>query len=189
MSMYNEIDWRRNDNGKTCTRNSSSVAECAKKFSRGHWSFFALGSEEKWYVTLAHEPDGLLKKGAEEMLIICAESRHPFFRGMNECFVRRISGKQRWWETSTHYNAEPTTAELLQRVIAAVNQLNVYGAVGGWCQDVARRIKAHSAPSKESPVSNAELPRLKSHQRTYRTSPNHNLESWSPRKLGTATRR
>ena len=80
MSMYNEIDWRRNDNGKTCTRNSSSVAECAKKFSRGHWSFFALGSEEKWYVTLAHEPDGLLKKGAEEMLIICAESRHPFFQ-------------------------------------------------------------------------------------------------------------
>ena len=90
------------------------------------------------------------------MLIVCAESGHPFFIGMNECFVQRISAKQRWWETSTHYNAEPTTAELLLRINATVNQLNVYGDVGDWCQDLARRIKAHFPLSKETPVANAD---------------------------------
>ena len=57
-------------------------------------------------------------------------------------------------KTSIHYNAEPTTAELLLRIIVSVNQLIVYGAVAGSCHDLAQRIKALSPPSTGTPVVN-----------------------------------
>ena len=81
MSMFNDIDWSQKGNDEKSISNSEKVKTYAKRFSQGHWSFFVPGSEEKWYATLAHKPDGLWTKVAEEMLIIFAESGHLVFRG------------------------------------------------------------------------------------------------------------
>ena len=65
MSMCNDVDWRLKGNEEVCLQNSSSVAAYAAKLPKGHWSFFRLRSEEKWYSTLAV---------AELMMIIVRES-------------------------------------------------------------------------------------------------------------------
>ena len=44
---YNDIGSNQKDSEEICKRNSSSVAECARDFPRGHWSFLGPGSEEK----------------------------------------------------------------------------------------------------------------------------------------------
>ena len=36
MSIYNDIEWTRKDHREVCLNNSSSVAEYAKSFSKGH---------------------------------------------------------------------------------------------------------------------------------------------------------
>ena len=96
-----------------------------------------------------------------------------------ECFIQ---GGAR---ASAQYNAEPKTAELLLRIIVSVNQ-RVNGAVADWCQDLAQQIKAHSPPSTGTPVANVEDdPASQVPQRTKIT----NLEFWSPRRLGAATRK
>ena len=38
--------------------NSQTVANYARKFPRGHWSFLGPGSEKKWYGTSTDKPDG-----------------------------------------------------------------------------------------------------------------------------------
>ena len=52
MSTFNDIEWEEKGNAKRCEYNSQTVAECAGKFPRGHWSFLGPGSEEKWCGTL-----------------------------------------------------------------------------------------------------------------------------------------
>ena len=51
MSMYNDIVWRENGNEDMRFANSKIVAEHAKRFAHGHWSFLGPGSEKKWYGT------------------------------------------------------------------------------------------------------------------------------------------
>ena len=87
-----------------------SVAEYGQAFSRGHWSFFGPGSEEKWYVTLIYKPDVLWDKFAEEMLLFL-ESGHLVLRGTSP-LSRRLVESIGDGKTSIHYNAEPATAEL-----------------------------------------------------------------------------
>ena len=49
MSMYNDTVRRSKDFEEMCIANSLTVAEYAKLFSPGHWSFLGPGSENKWY--------------------------------------------------------------------------------------------------------------------------------------------
>ena len=58
LSMYNDIEWRAKGNKEICEYHSQTVAICARKFARGHWSFLGRGSEEKWYGTCTDKPDG-----------------------------------------------------------------------------------------------------------------------------------
>ena len=51
MSMYNDIAWREKGNREVCVANSFMVADYARKFAQGHWSFLGLGSEKKRYGT------------------------------------------------------------------------------------------------------------------------------------------
>ena len=44
-SMFNDIVWDAKGNKEQCEYNSQAVAEHARKFSRGHWSFLGPGSE------------------------------------------------------------------------------------------------------------------------------------------------
>ena len=48
MSMYNDIVWQAKGNNEQCEYNSQTVANYARKFPRGLWSFLEHGSEEKW---------------------------------------------------------------------------------------------------------------------------------------------
>ena len=56
------------------------VAEYARQFPRGHWSFLVPGSEKKWYGTYDGIPSGYWTQTAEKMLLNFEKSGHPIFR-------------------------------------------------------------------------------------------------------------
>ena len=56
MSMYNDIEWEQKET-KKYVNNSQTVANYARKFPRGHWSFLGPGSEQKWYGTQTSHTD------------------------------------------------------------------------------------------------------------------------------------
>ena len=58
MSMFNDIEWTKRGNLEQCISNSEHFKEYAKRFSRGHWTFFGLGDEKKWYGTLSFSLEG-----------------------------------------------------------------------------------------------------------------------------------
>ena len=81
ISMYNDIGWGRKGNEERWESNSSSGAKDARKFPWWHWSFFGHGpSEEKWFFTLVHRPDGLWNRVAQQMIFL-AKSGNLVFRG------------------------------------------------------------------------------------------------------------
>ena len=43
MSMYSDIEWRVTGNKERCEHNSQTVADYARRFPRGHWSFLGPG--------------------------------------------------------------------------------------------------------------------------------------------------
>ena len=85
--------------------------------------------------------------------------------------------------TSIHDTADPTTAEPLLRIIVCVNQVSTCGAIADWCQDLAQRIAAHSPLSAGTPLQMWIMTQsLKSHPRTYRTSPTHQCSNMGARR-------
>ena len=56
------------------------MAEYAKKFSLGHWSFLGPGSKTKWNATDTFRPGGEWDRVAELMMINFSESGYPTFR-------------------------------------------------------------------------------------------------------------
>ena len=55
--MVNDIVWDAKGNKEQFVHKLKAVAEYARKFPRGHWSFLELGSEEKWYGNFSRKPD------------------------------------------------------------------------------------------------------------------------------------
>ena len=51
MSMFNDIVWDTKGSDEFRENNSKTIEEYAERFTRGHSSFLALGSEKKWYGT------------------------------------------------------------------------------------------------------------------------------------------
>ena len=70
----------RSENEQACLANSTLVAEYAKKFSLGHWSFLGPGSDTKWNGTDTFKPGGEWDRVAELMMLNLSESGHPTFR-------------------------------------------------------------------------------------------------------------
>ena len=97
MPMYNDIAWREEGNTERCEYNSQTVAELARKFPRGHWSFLGPGSERKWYATFTDKPDGCWDKIAENM-----DDEFLIFQSSNisclQCFWERRIEKQSSWQ-------------------------------------------------------------------------------------------
>ena len=58
MSMYNDIIWREQGRTEKCDTNSVAVANYARRFPLGRWSFLGPGSEKKCYGTYSDKPDG-----------------------------------------------------------------------------------------------------------------------------------
>ena len=69
MSVYNDIVWREKGNEELCVANSKTVADYARKFAHGHWSFLGLGSEKKLYETHTYKPNGTWDRVAEDMML------------------------------------------------------------------------------------------------------------------------
>ena len=80
MSMFNDIAWVAKGNREQCVHNSQAVAEFARKFSRGHWSFLGPGPQEKWYGTYTDKADGSWDRMAQEMMDNFSRSGHTIFR-------------------------------------------------------------------------------------------------------------
>ena len=59
--------------------NSFDVADYARKFAQGHWSFLGPGSEKKWYGTHVYKPNGELDEVADIMIVNFSEGGHPVF--------------------------------------------------------------------------------------------------------------
>ena len=141
MSMYNDIVWDGKGNKEQCEYNSQTVAEYASKFPRGHWSFLGPGSEQKWYETFSHKPDGSWDRMAEEMMKNFSRSAHPIFRA-SSAFERgelRSKGGRR---KSIHFNGSTENIELLLRTVISANQLSIYGAIADLCDEIPKRINA-----------------------------------------------
>ena len=67
MSMYTDIESEARGKER-CEYNSQTVADFARRFPRGHWSFLEPGSEEKMYGTHTNRPDGSWNQSAENMM-------------------------------------------------------------------------------------------------------------------------
>ena len=61
MSMYNDIGWRERGTTENVT-NCITVANYARKFLPGHWSFLGPGSEKKWSETYSGKWHGEWEK-------------------------------------------------------------------------------------------------------------------------------
>ena len=134
--MYIDIEWKAKGNKEHCT-----VANYARKFHRGHWSFLGLGSEEKWNATNTDKPDGSWDRMAEEMMLNFSGSCHPIFRA-SSAFERGESRSKGGGKKSIHFNGSHENIELLLRTVISVNQPSNYGAVADLCDEGPKGIRA-----------------------------------------------
>ena len=121
MSIFNDIEWDAQGNKEQCEYNSQAVAECARKFPRGHSSFLEYG-------TCTHKPDGSWDRMAEEMMANFSRSGHPIFRA-SSAFERGELRSKGGRKKSIHFNVSNETIELLLRTVISANQLSICGAI------------------------------------------------------------
>ena len=128
MSMYNDIVWHAKGHKEQCEYTSQTVADYARKFPRGHWSFLGPGSEEKWYGTYTDKPDGSWDRMDEEMMANFSRSGHPVSLASSPFEGGELRSKE-GGKKSIHFNGSNETIELLLRTVISANQLSVYGRI------------------------------------------------------------
>ena len=109
------------------------VANYARRFPLGRWSFLGPGSGKKWYGTYSDKPDGDWDKTAEEMMLNFAEGSHPIFRATSALERGQLRSKEKG-KKSIHFNGSEENIELIFRTVISVNQLSIYGAVADLCR-------------------------------------------------------
>ena len=138
-TLYGEKTEKR----EACVANSLMVADYARKFAQGHWSFLGPGSEKKWYGTHVYTPNGEWDDVADMMMINLSESGHPVSR-VSIAFERRDLKSKGKGKLSIHFNGSDETVEVILRKVISVNQLSVYGAVAEMCDELACIISGSS---------------------------------------------
>ena len=128
MSMNNDIAWDAKGNQERCEYNSQTVANYARKFLRGHWSFLWPGSGKKWYGTYSDKPDGSWDKTAENMMKNFSDSGHPKFRA-SSVFERGELRSKGGGRKSFRFNGSDKNIELLLHTVISANLLRVYRAI------------------------------------------------------------
>ena len=132
MSMFNEISWGSKENERECELSAQLVSMYAKRCSPGKWSFFAPGSDKKWYSALERKPQGEWDRVAELMMMMMmmefSESGHPVFRATSPLSRGTLKSKA-GAKLSIHFCADQGTIETVFRTLISVNQLSIYGAV------------------------------------------------------------
>ena len=149
MSKYNDIEWKAKGNKERCEYNSQTVANYARKFPRGHWSFLEPRSEQKWYGIYTDKPDGSWDRIAENMMSNFSDSGHPIFRELRS----KGRGKK-----SIHFNGSNETIELLLRTVISANQLSVYGAVADLWNELSEGLRATVKPEAPDHLETMEIP-------------------------------
>ena len=119
---------------ETMKKNANLVSLYAKRFGKGQWTFIGPGSEKKWYSISEDSPQGEWDHTAEKMLIEFAESGCPIFRATSPLSRGRLKSKDHG-KSSIHYAADLETIETIFRIIVSANQLSLYGAVAGMCEE------------------------------------------------------
>ena len=157
MSMYSDIAWQAKGNAETCENNSRAVANYARRFPRGHWSFLGPGSEKKWYGTFSEKPDGSGDKTVEDMMLELAETIHPMFRASIALERGELRSKGGGKKT-IHFNGSEPNVEFILRAIVSANQLSVYGAVADLCRELSKDTMASGKPEAHYLLETTEIP-------------------------------
>ena len=93
MSMYNDIAWQETGNKERCEYNSQAVAEYARRFFCGHWSFLEPGSDEKWYGTYTDKPNGSWDRMGQEIMAKFSGCGHLIFRSSSAFEIGELRSK------------------------------------------------------------------------------------------------
>ena len=144
--MCNGVDKTNTENYKECFSNSEKVKDFAKRFPLGH---SAQEKKKKWYGTHTCKPQGKWNSAADVMVDNFKDSRHPVCRTtstLDRCFLEKKSGR-----CLVQFNAESANVELLFRKINSANQLNIYGAVANWCDELTQLIHGHTHLNMKNP--------------------------------------
>ena len=101
VSMYNDIVWRERGDEEMCIANFKIVANYAKRFAHGHWSYLGPGSEKEWLRTSRTE-NGITSLRTWWSTSLKVDIQHS----VDPVFCTRIFAKQRrrnivyvfrWW--------------------------------------------------------------------------------------------
>ena len=157
MSMYNDIPCGERGNTEKCILNSVTVANYARRFLLGRWSFLGPGSEKKWYGTCSDKPDGEWDMTAEIMMLNFAESGHPIFRATSALEERELRSKENG-NKSIHFNGGEETIELILRTIISVNQLSIYGAEADLCKELSKYSEIAGKLAANEDLESMEIP-------------------------------
>ena len=157
MSMYNDIVWWEQGTTEKCEYNSLTVANYARRFPRGRWSFLRPGSEKKWYETYSDKPDGDWEKTAEQMMLNLAESSHPIFRATSVLDRGKLRSKGEG-KKSIHFNGSEENIELILRTIISANQHSIYGAVADLCKELSKDSRASGTLDANEYFETMEIP-------------------------------
>ena len=157
LSMYNDFEWRAKGNEERCEYNSQTVANYARKFPRGHWSFLGPGSEKKWYGTYTDKPNGSWDKIAENMMTNFSDSGHPIFRASSP-FERGELRSKEHGKKSLHFNGCDENIEWLLRTVISANPLSVDGAAADFCNELPKDLRAPGKTAAPDQVETMETP-------------------------------
>ena len=149
--------WRERGNTEKCIVNSVTVANYARRFLLGRWSFFGPGSEKKWYGTYSDKPDGDWDKTAERMMLNFAESGHPIFHATSALERGELRSKGKG-KKSIHFNGGDDTIELILHTIISVNQLSIYGAEADLCKELAKAFEVAGKLAANEDLESMEIP-------------------------------
>ena len=156
-----DIVWDAKGNKEQCVHNSQAVAEYARQFPRGHWSFLGLGSEEKWYETNSQKPDGSWDRMAEEMMANDSRSGHPIFRASRALARGKLRSKV-GRKKSIHFNDSNENIELLLRTVISASQLSIYGAIADLCDELSEVFWVPVKPAAPKHLEKVEIPTVRS---------------------------
>ena len=111
---------QRKHNTEVCVANSMKVAQDAKRFPHGHWSFLGPGSEKKWCGSKTYKPSGEWNDVAEQMILNFSEKTDIPNRGTSP-LERLTLRSTRGGKLSIHFCGDPETFEVVFRTITSVN--------------------------------------------------------------------
>ena len=143
MSMFNDIDGTRRRNSEKCISNSEQVKNCAKRFSRGHWTFPGPGDERKRYGTLSYTPEGKWDSIATELVGHLKETVHPVFKSISalSCGILKRKGGR----DTIHINADSSN-----RTLVSHNLLSKSGQYLRSSYKVVWRVRSSDSGSKRA---------------------------------------